>query len=154
MPDGKTIHAVVAVPNYKLFEGDVYYASVPGVEGQFGVLPGHELLMSLTLQGGICTLYTNEAKTESVEILLNDGVADIMDDKLIVLGKLGKLTSRINGQEMTERAAAQAQLVENLKTQSSSDDVTENEIRAKLEEEEYRLKWYQIQVDWAKKNNK
>lgn len=152
MAEGQTIHATVAVPNYKLFEGDVYYASVPGVEGEFGVLPGHELLMSLTLQGGICTLYLDEAKTNKVEILLNDGVANVADDKLTVLGKLGKLTSRINGQEMQERAAAQAQLVADLEAKDA--DSTDNEVRALLEEEKYRLQWYQIQVDWAKKNNK
>lgn len=152
MPDGKTIHATVAVPNFKLFEGDVYYAEVPGYDGQYGVLPGHELNISLTRRGGLCTLYLDEAHTQKQEILLYDGVAEVVQDRLIVLARLGKIVERIHGDEMEERTRAQQQVVDDLKEKAQSDD--DPQFRAQLEEETYRLNWYQTQVDWAKKNNK
>jgi F-type H+-transporting ATPase subunit epsilon len=145
-----TIHCTVAVPNRQLFDGEVYYASVPGSEGQFGVLPGHELIMSLTKKGGVCTLYRDEAHTDAFEILLYDGIAQMIGNELTILGRLGKWCSRINGEEMRERFAAQKQLVEQLE----ADQAAENGDKAKLEEAKYRMNWYEIQVEWAQKNNK
>ena len=151
MADSPFIHCTVAVPNHQLFDGEVTYASIPGIEGQFGVLPGHELILSLTQEGGLCTLYLDEAHNEKVEVLLFDGIAQMAENKLLVLGRLGKLCERINGDEMRERASAQKQLVENLQSQSAEDDV---HVKAQLEQEKLRLTWYNIQVDWAEKNNK
>ena len=151
MADKPTIHCTVAVPNRQLFDGEVYYASIPGVEGQFGVLPGHELILSLTKEGGLCTLYLDEAHTEKKEILLFDGIAQVAEDKLTVLGRLGKLCERIHGEEMRERASAQEKLVEELQAMQEDDD---KHVKAQLEQEKLRLKWYNIQVDWANKYNK
>ena len=151
MADSPFIHCTVAVPNRQLFDGEVAYASIPGVEGQFGVLPGHELIVSLTKEGGVCTLYLDEAHTEKVEILLFDGIAQMAENKLIVLGQMGKLCERIQGEEMRERASAQEKLVADLEAQTSEDDM---QVKVQLEQEKLRLTWYNIQVDWAEKNNK
>ena len=151
MADSPFIHCTVAVPNRQLFDGEVAYASIPGVEGQFGVLPGHELILSLTKEGGLCTLYTDEAHNEKVEILLFDGIAQMSEDKLSVLGRLGKLCERINGDEMRERAASQETIVSELEAQVTEDDM---HVKAQLAQEKLRLTWYNIQVDWAEKNNK
>ena len=151
MADSSTIHCTVAVPNRQLFDGDVAYASVPGTEGQFGVLPNHELILSLTKKGGVCTLYLDESRSQKVEILVFDGVAQMIANKLTVLGRLGKLTERINGDEMRERTQAQEQLVSDLQARYDSGD---EKVKASLEEEKYRLEWYKIQIDWANKNNR
>ena len=151
MAEAPFIHCTVAVPNRELFDGEVTYASIPGVEGQFGVLPGHELILSLTKEGGICTLYLDEAKNEKIEILLFDGIAQMVGDKLIVLGSLGKLCERIHGDEMRDRASAQEKLVADLESRASKDDMN---VKAQLEQEKLRLSWYNIQLDWADKNNK
>ena len=151
MAQSPTIHCTVAVPNRQLFDGDIYYASVPGSEGQFGVLPGHELILSLTKKGGVCTLYLDEAHNDKFEMLLYDGIAQMVGDNLLILGKLGKITERIHGDEMRDRVEAQKQLVADLEARASESD---DDMKAQLEQEKYRLDWYQIQVDWAEKNNK
>jgi F-type H+-transporting ATPase subunit epsilon len=150
MADKPTFHCTVAVPNRELFNGEVYYASVPSVEGQYGVLPGHELILSLNQAGGLCSLHLNEDGSEKVEILLYNGAAEFIDNKLTILGHLGKLTSRVKLDEMTERVAAQEKLVEDTKP---PEDATEGEkITHSVEVE--RLDWYKLQVEWAKKNGK
>ena len=151
MADSPFIHCTVAVPNRQLFDDEVAYASIPGVEGQFGVLPGHELIVSLTKEGGVCTLYLDEAHNEKVEILLFDGIAQMAENKLIVLGQMGQLCERIQGEEMRERASAQEKLVADLEAQAPEDDM---QVKVQLEQEKLRLTWYNIQVDWAEKNNK
>ncbi len=151
MAESPFIHCTVAVPNSQLFDGDVAYASVPGVEGQFGVLPGHELILSLTKEGGLCTLYLDEAHNDKIEILLSDGIAQMAGDRLFVLGELGELCERIHGDEVRERVSSQEKIVNDLEEQITEDDM---HVKAQLEQEKMRLRWYNIQLDWAEKNNK
>jgi F-type H+-transporting ATPase subunit epsilon len=58
-----TMHCLVATPTRELFSGEVHYASVPSVEGDYGVLPGHEMIVSMNRAGGLCTLHLDEAGT-------------------------------------------------------------------------------------------
>ncbi len=150
MADKPTFECTVAVPNRELFRGEVYYASVPSVEGQYGVLPGHELILSLNKRGGLCSLHLSEDGSERIDILLYDGVAEFIDGKLSILGHLGKLTSRVKLDEMVERVAAQEKLVE--ETRPNEDSPQSDKIVHEIEVE--RLDWYKHQVDWAKKSNK
>lgn len=148
MPQVQTLHCTVAVPNRQLFDGEIYYASIPSVEGQYGILPNHEMILSLNSKGGLCTLHLNEDGSDKKEILLYDGIAQVFDNKLTVLGRLGKLTERIHLDEMKERAVAQEKLVEDLRTRAQSDSD-----KAILAQEESRLEWYMLQVDWATNNS-
>ncbi len=149
MADKPTFKCSVAVPNRQLFEGDVYYASVPSVEGQYGVLPGHELILSLNKRGGLCTLHLNEDGSEKIDILLYGGVAEFVGGKLIILGHLGKLTSRVKLDEMVERVSAQEKIVEDTKPSEASSESDKVNYEINVE----RLEWYKFQVDWAKKSS-
>lgn len=148
MAEAQKMHCTLAVPNREIFSGEVYYASVPSVEGQYGVLPGHELILSLNKEGGVCTLHLDAEGKETIDFLVYDGIAQVFDDRLTVLGRLGKLTSRIKLDEMKERFSAQEKVVEDLS--ASVDDTESAKLNLRLEEE--RLKWYKLQVDWAEHN--
>ena len=58
-----TLRCTVAIPTRELFSGEIHYASVPGAEGGYGVLPGHEMLVSADKQG-VLTLWLDEAGNE------------------------------------------------------------------------------------------
>lgn len=148
MAEAQKMHCTLAVPNREIFSGEVYYASIPSVEGQYGVLPGHELILSLNKEGGVCTLHLDEEGKDTIDFLVYDGIAQVFDDKLTVLGRLGKLTSRIKLDEMKDRTSAQERVVEDLK--AKCDDTESSKLNLRLEEE--RLKWYKLQVDWAENN--
>ena len=47
---------MVATPTRELFSGEIAYADVPGSEGNYGVLSGHEMLVA---KNSPCLLYTS-----------------------------------------------------------------------------------------------
>ena len=52
----KPFRCIVAIPTRALFQGEVYYAKVPGSEGDYGVMAGHELTVT-TNRSGVLTLW-------------------------------------------------------------------------------------------------
>lgn len=84
-----TFRCVVCTPTAKLFDEDVYYASVPSEEGMFGVMAGHETLCSLLGRGGICYAHLDEAGTQKKEFLLYKGGTQMLNGILTVLGSFG-----------------------------------------------------------------
>jgi len=72
----------IITPDKKLYVGEVKYVSFPGAEGSFGVLNGHAPLISTLKAGKIeITEDTNDKK----EFMINGGVAEVMNNKVIVL---------------------------------------------------------------------
>ena len=44
------MRCTVATPTRALFEGEITYAGIPGTDGAYGVLPGHELIRAACLR--------------------------------------------------------------------------------------------------------
>lgn len=143
-----TFRCVVVVPTRELFDGDVYYASVPSVDGMFGVLPGHELLISLSGESGVCTLNLNEEGTEQEQFLLYKGSAQMFNGILTVLGTFGKNVKTIDVDELLERSKElQAEIDE---MESLADDVQD---KAEIEFNKRKLRWFEIQIEYARNAN-
>ena len=66
---------IVALPDKALFQGEITYANIPGTDGYFGVLPGHELTVSLNREGGVVTLTIGE--NEKREFLVMGGATSV-----------------------------------------------------------------------------
>ena len=67
---------IVALPDKALFQGEITYANIPGTDGYFGVLPGHELTVSLNREGGLVTLTIDDnEKRDKVTVLARFGTA-------------------------------------------------------------------------------
>jgi F-type H+-transporting ATPase subunit epsilon len=62
-------------PEKKLFSAEVALVTLPGTEGDFGVLPGHAPFIS-TLRVGIIDVYEKDAKDISRRILVSGGLAE------------------------------------------------------------------------------
>ena len=60
-----TLQFELVAPERLIFSGDVEMVVVPGAEGDFGVLPGHSLLLS-TLRPGVIEIYENEKPKDVV----------------------------------------------------------------------------------------
>ena len=73
---------IVALPDKALFQGEITYANIPGTDGYFGVLPGHELTVSLNREGGLVTLTIDD--NEKREFLVMGGATSVLDDKVTV----------------------------------------------------------------------
>ncbi|MFR1167186.1 MAG: F0F1 ATP synthase subunit epsilon [Adlercreutzia equolifaciens] len=85
---------IVALPDKALFQGEITYANIPGTDGYFGVLPGHELTVSLNREGGVVTLTIGE--NEKREFLVMGGATSVLDDKVTVLARFGTAVEDID----------------------------------------------------------
>ena len=72
----------IVTPDEKVFEGEVISASFPGSDGSFQILNNHAAMVSILGKGDI--RYEQEKKAE-VQILVEGGVVEVMNNKVNVL---------------------------------------------------------------------
>jgi F-type H+-transporting ATPase subunit epsilon len=72
----------VITPNGAIFNGEAVEVTLPGEEGEFGVLPHHATLTTL-LKAGVIDIVTPDKKTQSV--VVNWGVVQVTENKVTVL---------------------------------------------------------------------
>ena len=72
----------ILTPNGQIFKGDVVSVTLPGEEGEFGVLANHASLTTL-LTSGVIDIEKEDKRKESV--LINWGVVQVDEEKVVVL---------------------------------------------------------------------
>ena len=77
-----TIKLSIVTPNGEIFSGDVKTVSLPGKEGEFGVLPHHSSLVS-SLTVGVIEIEKKDASKEAVAI--NWGHVKVSESSVDVL---------------------------------------------------------------------
>ena len=77
-----TLVLEVLTPNGSIFNGPVISVTVPGEEGEFGVLSGHVALTTL-LKAGVIDVVKENGKKES--IVVNWGVVQVANHAVTVL---------------------------------------------------------------------
>ena len=77
-----TLQFELVAPERLIFSGDVEMVVVPGAEGDFGVLPGHSLLLS-TLRPGVIEIYENEKPKD--RYVVAEGFAEVTGERCTVL---------------------------------------------------------------------
>ena len=87
-----TIRLSIVTPNGSIFDGDVKTVTLPGKEGEFGVLPGHASLVSSLTVGVI--VIEKENTTEAVAINwghvnVNETSVDVLADGAVALTQGG-----------------------------------------------------------------
>jgi F-type H+-transporting ATPase subunit epsilon len=78
----ETLQLEVLTPSGLIYNGPAKSVTLPGEEGEFGVLPEHVSLTTL-LQAGVVDIQKENGKTES--IVVNWGVVQITQNKVVVL---------------------------------------------------------------------
>ena len=71
----------VLTPEGSVLEGDVFEVTLPGSEGELGVLPAHAALLTKIVPGALAY----RAPEGQGTIAVGRGVAEIRDDRVIVL---------------------------------------------------------------------
>lgn len=137
-----TLRCTVAIPTRELFSGEIHYASVPGVEGSYGVLPGHEMLVSADKQG-VLTLWLDEAGNDRRRFLLYEGAAQVYRDTLTVLGRFGTDLDTLDVEEVKAKAEALRQQMDDLEGQDTE------HARVALENYQNHMAWYDLQLKVA-----
>lgn len=78
----KTFHLTIAKVTENLFDGEAVSVSLPGADGQFEVLAGHEAFVT-TLREGTAKVMTESG--ESLEIAIDKGIAEVSHNQATVL---------------------------------------------------------------------
>ncbi|MEA3383238.1 MAG: ATP synthase F1 subunit epsilon [Campylobacterota bacterium] len=104
-----TIKLSIVTPNGGIFEEDVKSVTLPGKEGEFGVLPAHASLVSALTVGVIEILKKDSSKEaiainwghvkvseESVDILVDGAVALTSADDSDISAKLAEAKELVN----------------------------------------------------------
>jgi len=82
----------IVTPNGSIFSGKVSMVTLPGDEGEFGVLPGHADTLSL-LKTGVIELKKSDGKVEYVAVdwgyakVVENSVDVLIDDAVVIEGQ-------------------------------------------------------------------
>ncbi|WP_455756553.1 ATP synthase F1 subunit epsilon [Sulfurimonas sp.] len=77
-----TLKLEILTPNGQIFDDEAISVTLPGEEGEFGVLAHHSSLTTL-LEAGVVDIEKTDKSVES--ILINWGVVQVDEEKVIVL---------------------------------------------------------------------
>lgn len=88
----------VLTPEGSVLEGDVYEVTLPGSEGELGVLPAHAALLTKIVPGALAY----RAPEGQGTIALGRGVAEIRDDRVTVLIERAVHVEEIDAPSLSE----------------------------------------------------
>ncbi len=136
---------IVALPDKALFQGEITYANIPGTDGYFGVLPGHELTVSLNREGGVVTLTIGE--NEKREFLVMGGATSVLDDKVTVLARFGTAVEDIDAEAVrAEAAECKSAIAECKSAIAELEQKNDPQDQATLMTHQKKLEWCEAQL--------
>jgi F-type H+-transporting ATPase subunit epsilon len=104
VPDERRLHVEVVTPDGSVYDAGVEMVVLPGVEGELGVLPRHQPLVTLLAVGETRIRAQNEHWDR---IATGIGYAQVLFDKVLVVVDHGELAGAIDVQR-AEAAAERA----------------------------------------------
>lgn len=114
----------IVTPEKMAFSGKVEDVTIPGTEGEFGVLRGHAALLGSVDIGELN--FTREGK--KTHYALNTGYAEVTGDKVTILVETAERSDLID----KERAKRAKEIAEGKLAKLSKDDVEFETIRIAL----------------------
>lgn len=128
----------LVTPEQLLISETATYVSIPGSEGSFGVLEGHQPTISTLNPGTV--LVENEKGTK--EFFVSFGFADVTGSKVTILAEEASLKESLDTDAIkAEFAAANAQLTQLMKSSAPDADIEMAE--KKVQTLEAKLKFVQ-----------
>ncbi len=107
----------ILTPNGEIFNGEAISVTLPGEEGEFGVLAQHASLTTL-LEAGVVDIEKEDKSVES--ILINWGVVQVDEEKVIVLVE-GAVAIRGDSESAVAKALEDAkELIDDIADSSSA----------------------------------
>lgn len=140
-----TLRCVVCIPTRELFSGEISYASVPSVDGSYGVLPGHEMIVAANKTGGVLTLNLDPDGKEKRQFLLYEGASQVYNDILTVLGRFGVDVANIDVDSVREKAERMRNRIKELEEEHGEDEQASVTLRVSRK----RLDWYEMQIKFV-----
>ena len=106
-----TFHLDLVAPDKLTFSGEVDQVDVPGIEGDFGILPDHAAAVSL-LRPGILTIYASGTQTKMVVL---GGFAEVSaQGTLTILAEVAETVEEFDRAALVARIATMEERVKGL----------------------------------------
>ena len=96
-----TFHFDLVSPEKLAFSGEVDQVDVPGVEGDFGVLPGHAPLVA-AIRPGILTIHSGSTREK---VIVLGGLAEVSENGLTVLADVATSIDDVDRAQFAETIA-------------------------------------------------
>mgnify|MGYP000736861088 CR=1 FL=1 len=92
---------------YNIYSGEAAFAVVPTVQGELGIYPRHEPIMSLVRPGALRLQVPGQS--EEILVAISGGVLEVQPDKLTILADVAVRSSEMDQAraEEAKRAAEQ-----------------------------------------------
>ncbi len=92
LPD--SIQLIVVTPERQLLRESVVEVTMPGLDGQLGILPGHAPLMTELGIGELA--YRTSASSQPVVLAVISGFAEVLGDRVTVLAETAERAEEID----------------------------------------------------------
>jgi len=126
-------------PDKLLLSEAVAMVVVPGGEGNFGVLPGHALLIS-TVRPGVIDVYADEQTKITERIFVSGGFAEVTPERCTVLADEALPISSLDRAELDQQQKTLDATVASLRDQATRLQGAErDQVAAELRTAERRL---------------
>lgn len=122
-----TIKLSIVTPNGEIFNSDVKSVTLPGKEGEFGVLPNHASLVS-ALTVGVIEIEKKDALKEAIAI--NWGHVKVSEDSVDVLVDGAISLSGDDESDISEKLALAKELVNSVQDSNVSMAAVESKINS------------------------
>ena len=111
-----TMKLSIVTPNGEIFNDDIKSVSLPGKEGEFGVLPGHSSLVS-SLTVGVIEI---EKKDSTEAVAINWGHVKVTEDSVDILVDSAVALSTDENSDTAAKLEAAKELVNSVKDSNVS----------------------------------
>jgi len=112
----KTMKLEIVTPSGVIYNGDIKQVTLPGEQGEFGVLPEHASLVSL-LDAGVINIETSNGK--DVLVAINSGYVKIDENKALCIVDGAVALSDEEG-KISENIQAAKELLKSAKVSNST----------------------------------
>jgi F-type H+-transporting ATPase subunit epsilon len=90
----ETIQLIVVTPERQLLRESVVEVTVPGLDGQLGILPGHAPLMTELGIGELA--YRTSTSSQPVVLAVISGFAEVLADRVTILAETAERAEEID----------------------------------------------------------
>ena len=97
---GNGFHFNLVCPEFQLGFDEVEMAVIPGVEGDFGILPSHAPMISM-LRSGVVEVHSS--KEGNKRIFVRDGFAEVLAGDVVVLAEEIVLLDDLDAGELAQK---------------------------------------------------
>jgi F-type H+-transporting ATPase subunit epsilon len=135
-----TLQFELVSPEKLLLSQPVGLVVVPGSEGNFGVLPGHSLLIA-TVRPGVIDVYANGLPTITERIFVSGGFAEVTPERCTVLADEALPISALDRGAIEQQARTLAATLASLSEQAARAPEPERaQLQAEVAAAERRLR--------------